>query len=703
MRTLIDSRPMVARWLAVMLLACLASFLSQPALASEEPTVTISDVGGGAYVEGALAYVAVTHSGGYSGVAEVQWLDGEEWVTIAEATLTGGTGATQFPLGYTEGDDPEDYSIRAVAEGLQSDPITLTLNPLAWTLTPDYLGDDPPAPLAIGASRTVTINTGVAWMDHGASLYLVNDPYERKGPSTYSLIADVPMTNGSATRTLTNIQRTTWYAWGLHPEDDPDEVYYYVYFPIDVAISSPRVVWSTPMSDRGFIRGQEVVVSYDWGGLGTDDQVSLQYRYCCDKKKRLVWKTVQTVTAQDGHAFFRWTPPHTTDVRFKVIEQGGRTDYVGTYRLNRRVVSSASHRLPLVEGEKYTLELVTTAGRYGSKGRFTVGYKDSGAWPPAHVLFSAPRATYGKAKVTVTAVVGRQYSISYEDGKPPSGEWEHTSYDSYITPTVIPAASVSFDLDAPARFPKGGKVTLDVEMTPALTGKAELWSSKDGRKWTKSSSALVFTDGSASRVLAPAGDRYYRVQWGKARSAPIFVDSVVPKLTLVASPSPYLPGGTSELSLTLNHAFSGSATLYSRAPGGKWKKSSTKTAIVDGTATRTVQPSGVRQYYFAFAGGKSNVVTLRPVVPTLILEADATEFTPGQTITLSLSSDPALSGKATVYYRKKSSGAWVKSSTVVTVMDGTASFSVKPPGYREYRLVFHKGTSNPVAIRLATA
>ncbi len=211
---------------------------------------------------------------------------------------------------------------------------------------------------------------------------------------------------------------------------------------------------------------------------------------------------------------------------------------------------------------------------------------------------------------------------------------------------VAPAPTVV--VEAPETYADGAAVTLDISVTPAISDGGELWYRTDGGSWRKAATTVSVVDGVGSKVVHPSGTREYKVVIGGAESNVVTLTPIVPDVTLSA-PETYSPGSAVSLEFSVDPSMTASGELWYRTDGGSWRKAATTVSVSGGTGTKTVHPSGIREYKVVFGGAESNVVTLTPIVPDVTLSAPET-YSPGSAVSLEFSVDPSMTacGRAVV-------------------------------------------------------
>ncbi len=195
--------------------------------------------------------------------------------------------------------------------------------------------------------------------------------------------------------------------------------------------------------------------------------------------------------------------------------------------------------------------------------------------------------------------------------------------------------------------------------------------------------------------MHPKGTREYKVVFGGGESNVVTLTPLTADVTLSGSGS-YVPGAAVTLEFATDPAMTASGELWYRTDGGSWRKAATTVSVSGGTGTKTVHPSGTRDYKVVFGGGESNAVTLTPVTPDVTLTAPEA-YAPGDAVTLEIGVDPAVSGSGELWYRTDG-GSWTKSSRALDIVDGAASTVVHPSGVRDYRVVLGSAESNTVTL-----
>lgn len=316
-------------------------------------------------------------------------------------------------------------------------------------------------------------------------------------------------------------------------------------------------------------------------------------------------------------------------------------------------------------------------------GKAAVYYRTVGAssWTKSSATVTI---TDGVGKLKVKPSGNREYRIKF--GGAYSEPVQFTR--SYPVITASPDTSEG-ELD----YVRGTYHELTFTANTEASGKASLYYRTNGGSWRKSSTTVAMVDGVGTIRVKPSGDRDYRIKFGGAYSSMVEFNQIPPTVTATPNtdvePAEYVPGMYQTLTFEVDPALTGTAYLYYRTNGGSWKKSSTTIKIVNGEGSKNVKPSGNREYKIRFGGGESNVVSFAPIVPAVGLTAAAgTSYAPGESQTLSISVDPALSGTAYLYYRKQGSSTWTKASGSITVTDGEATKIVNPQGSRGYRIKF---------------
>ncbi len=241
----------------------------------------------------------------------------------------------------------------------------------------------------------------------------------------------------------------------------------------------------------------------------------------------------------------------------------------------------------------------------------------------------------------------------------------------------------------------GSAANVSFAVDPASSGTAALWYRTGDGAWKKASSTVSIKNGVGAVTVHPSGTRSYRIVYKGVQSNAVTYESIVPSVALF-SPDSYAPGSAVTLEFSTDPAMTGSGELWYRTDGGSWRKASTTVSVSAGTGTKTVHPSGVREYKVVFGGGESNVVTLTPILPDVTLSAPET-YSPGSAVSLEFSVDPSMTGSGQLWYRTDG-GSWHKASTTVSVSAGTGTKTVHPKGTREYKVVFGGGESNVVTL-----
>ncbi len=119
---------------------------------------------------------------------------------------------------------------------------------------------------------------------------------------------------------------------------------------------------------------------------------------------------------------------------------------------------------------------------------------------------------------------------------------------------------------------------------------------------------------------------------------------VITDIAITASgPEVYLPGDSPTLEYSTDPAVTTSAELWYRTDGGPWAKAATTLSVTDGVGTKGVSPSGVRDYKVVIGTHESNVVTMTPIYPDVVLSGPET-YADGAEVTLEFSIDPPMTG-----------------------------------------------------------
>lgn len=268
------------------------------------------------------------------------------------------------------------------------------------------------------------------------------------------------------------------------------------------------------------------------------------------------------------------------------------------------------------------------------------------------------------------------------------------------------AATAPLTMTVASSVRLGSSVTVKATLTSTATRSVDL-QRKQGTSWVKVSS-FTATKGKGSTTVKPTATTTYRLKSGSWTSASRKVTVIRTWISAGLSPSTINAGSTSTLKIGFYREgvrSAGTVAIQVRTSSkAAWRTAKTVKVPATGNASVTVRPTTTTQYRIERYGVVSATRTLTVDRDWSALSFDSRTLATSATSTVARVSWYAAGKKATgsvTLQQKVGSRAW---STVrsVSVVDGSAAFSITPVTTRAYRVVAPTSTSASQTVTVRT-
>lgn len=351
-----------------------------------------------------------------------------------------------------------------------------------------------------------------------------------------------------------------------------------------VVTPSPAAIAVVAAGPSSYVAGQGVELTFV-ADPAVSGAAALWYR-----TDGAAWRMASSgVTFVDGVASRAVSPSGDRD--YKVVFFGSESNVVSMSPME--VAVTLTEPVPYVPGENASLVVELNEPL---SGEADLQYRDGGG-----VWRTSSRGVDivdGEGTRAVRPDPGRQFRVVFAG-----------AVSDVVEPT---AAAVTIVGDGPASYVAGQSVTISFTADPAVSGSAALLYRTDGGAWITANSGVTFVEGVATRSVRPSGSREYKVVLAGNESSVVSVTPAGAPDIVATAPAYYDVGTSVVVDVTVDPATSGSAELWYRSPGGVWRQSSVGVDIVEGVGSRTLNPSGIREYLVRYAGGASDAVVLTP-------------------------------------------------------------------------------------------
>jgi len=252
-------------------------------------------------------------------------------------------------------------------------------------------------------------------------------------------------------------------------------------------------------------------------------------------------------------------------------------------------------------------------------------------------------------------------------------------------------AAVAVDVSAPAGVPYGEAATVSFT-TSAPDGETVAVQYLSSGQWKTSSIRTAVSSGGGSLSWTPNSTRTYRLTVGNEQSAD-FTISIFASLSVTA-PTTITYGNVLTASFTTDLPTGSRVAVYYQS-GSSWVKSSVSATVASGKGTLSWRPSESRTYRLGNAAATSRSFTTK--VEALLSASAPLSVTPGQSVTVTVTTTPSTTGTLALYYRSDTS-AWKRSSILISVKDGTGKASWTPSSSRHYSVAAHWAKSKQFTV-----
>jgi len=141
-------------------------------------------------------------------------------------------------------------------------------------------------------------------------------------------------------------------------------------------------------------------------------------------------------------------------------------------------------------------------------------------------------------------------------------------------------------------------------------------------------------------------------------------------------------GDYTNATIHLSSAISGTARMY-YTKGGTWHLATRKIPVVDGIGSTTLEPRSNRQYKFVIGKRWSDVISVTSVAPAVAGTVADPFLVIGERTTATVTTDPAATGHARLWYTRD--GEWHLAKRVIDVTDGVGTTTLEPHVDRDYK------------------